>query len=47
MKLDKFLLENLYYDYSPRLTNYGQKFISDKRMVEDMVQEAYYKLWVK
>ena len=47
MLLDKELLETLYYDYCPRLINYGKRMLEDPKVVEDVVQEAYYRLWVK
>lgn len=47
MLLDKNLLETLYYDYCPRLINYGKRMLEDPKVVEDVVQEAYYRLWVK
>ena len=47
MLLDKTLFETLYYDYCPRLINYGRRMLEDQKVVEDVVQEAYYRLWMK
>ena len=47
MQLDKTLFETLYYDYCPRLINYGRRILEDPKVVEDVVQEAYYRLWIK
>ena len=47
MVLDKYMLEMLYYDYSPRLLNYGRRVIGDDRVAEDVMQDAYFKLWVR
>lgn len=46
MLLDKNLLETLYYDYCPRLINFGKRLLEDPKIVEDVVQESYYRLWV-
>lgn len=47
MILDKSSFERLYYSYTPRLCNYAHRFLQDKQMAEDLVQESYVRLWEK
>lgn len=47
MILDRALLETLYYDYCSRLINYGNRLLNERCLAEDIVQDAYYKLWIK
>lgn len=45
MILDKNLLEQLYYEYSPRLVNYARNVLQDKDMASDLVQDSFVRLW--
>lgn len=47
MTLDLASFENLYYTYSPRLFNYAVRFLHDRQIAEDIVHEAFIKLWDK
>ncbi len=37
----------LYYKYYDSLVLFGQKFIHDQAMIEDIVQESFIKLWMR
>ena len=45
MVLDKEILEQLYYAYSPRLINYAGKVLQDKGMADDLVQDSFVRFW--
>ena len=47
MILDETSFERLYYTYAPRLCNYAHRFLRDRQMAEDLVQESFVKLWEK
>ena len=40
MILDETSFERLYYTYAPRLCNYAHRFLRDRQMAEDLVQEG-------
>ena len=47
MLLDKTSLEQLYYEYAPRMTAFARRILQDPRQAEDLVQETLLRLWMK
>lgn len=47
MVLNETIFEGLYHKYKDRLYNFAFRFVSDERVAEDIVHEAYITLWEK
>lgn len=45
MLLDKTLLEQLYYEYAPRMTAFARRILQDSRQAEDLVQDVFVRFW--
>jgi RNA polymerase sigma factor (sigma-70 family) len=44
-KGDKTAFEKIYRAYAKDLLNYGYKVISDRRLIEDSIQDLFFELW--
>lgn len=47
MKLDKAILERLYYEYAPRMVAFARRMLGDGKIAEDLVQDVFIRLWEK
>lgn len=47
MKLDKAILERLYYEYAPRMVAFSSRMLGDGKIAEDLVQDVFIRLWEK
>ncbi len=45
MLLDKTSLEQLYYEYAPRMTAFARRILQDPRQAEDLVQDVFIRFW--
>lgn len=44
---DKKALSHIYSSYFTKLYNYGSKITSDKKLIEDSIQDIFIELWIK